>query len=535
MWFIMENVLDIATIYPNKMLIHYLSGRSPMLEFFGSQLQSFHSIKFLGDRSILKEVLLKYNKAIGAQNEVLENIELVENEDIMFVVTGQQPGFLTGPLYTIYKSLSAINYAERYSDSKINLIPLFWNASEDHDVEEVNNIWILNKRNDIEPVRIEDESMVGKSLEAIQLDKKKIERILDEMLESLPNTDFTELVFKELVYEELRKSKRWGEFFSRILTRLMGQWGLIIIEPRVLRPYLKDFFIDLISDPLYYNRVFLSTTNKLKEMGYAPKLHKKENIAGLFYIDENCFRNRIVINENNEYELSNGLIFTKEEIINEIEAHPERFSTNAIFRPIAQDMMLPTYIYVAGPSELGYHIQIKDLYKEFRMTQPNLLFRMGATLVERHIDKIIQKYDFKILELLNLNKLITRILKSKNKDFLDKYFEQILSILDDLKERLASINKELGIRTEYKKQSIKKILTSIEEMFIEYIKRDSTIMISQLEKAKAYLFPSEKPQERVFNIFQYLNKYSLSLLGCVKEVLREHKPGSHVVIKCWMF
>ncbi len=528
-------LLQLEVMYPNEMLLDYLKKKNPMYDYFGSSTDKLHSIKYPGDRGLLKEILVKYNKSIGAPNEVMANLDQVDNKNTQFVITGQQPGFLTGPLYTIYKTLSAINYAERYSTKDMKLIPLFWNASEDHDVEEVNNIWILNKENDIEPVKVEDETMYGKSLESIDVDRQKFNDLINCMEETFPKTDFSDTVFNEIIRGELDKSKKWGEYFSRLSTKLMGQWGLVLIEPYVLRPYLKDYFTSLATNPVEYNNIFLNNTNKLTEMGYKPKMHKKENMVGLFYIDENNYRNTISVNENNEYEIMNNDSMSKEEIINEIDAHPERFSTNAIFRPIAQDLMFPTYIFVGGPSEIGYHIQIRDLYKKFNLVQPNLFFRMGATIIERHINKIIDKYDFDITDLRDVNRLTNTMAASENKEFLDNYFSQISTTLDSLNKDLGEINKELGSRAEYKKKSIMKELDGIEKMFTRYTKENNTVMQNQLFKARSYLFPSDKPQERVFNIFQYLNKYSPKLLSCIKNLSSTSEPGNHVVLKCWMF
>ncbi|MHA1737293.1 MAG: bacillithiol biosynthesis cysteine-adding enzyme BshC [Candidatus Heimdallarchaeota archaeon] len=528
-------LLQLEIMYPNEMLLDYLRKKNPMYDYFGSSTDKLHPIKYPGDRGILKEILVKYNKSIGAPNEVMANLDQVENKNTQFVITGQQPGFLTGPLYTIYKTLSAINYAERYSTKDMKLIPLFWNASEDHDVEEVNNIWILNKENDIEPVKVEDETMYGKSLESIDIDRNKFDDLINCMEDTFPKTDFSDIVFNEIIRGELDKSKKWGEYVSRLSTKLMGQWGLVLIEPNVLRPHLKDYFTALATNPVEYNNIFLNNTNKLTEMGYKPKMHKKENIVGLFYIDKNNYRNTISVNVNNEYEIMNNDSMSKEEIINEIDAHPERFSTNAIFRPIAQDLIFPTYIFVGGPSEIGYHIQIRDLYKKFNLVQPNLFFRMGATIIERHINKIIDKYDFDITDLRDVNRLTNTMAASENKEFLNNYFNQISTTLDSLNKDLGEINKELGSRSEYKKKSIMKELEGIEKMFTRYTKENNSVMQNQLFKARSYLFPSDKPQERVFNIFQYLNKYSPKLLSCIKNLSSTSEPGNHVVLKCWMF
>ncbi|MCK5299453.1 MAG: bacillithiol biosynthesis BshC, partial [Candidatus Heimdallarchaeota archaeon] len=188
-------VLDRNSIYPNKMLLDYLNKKQPLFDFLKKSPKKFHSVKFNGDRSLLKEILLKYNKSINAHEETIKNIEQIENEDVYFVVTGQQPGFLSGPLYTIYKTFAAINYAEKFSSDKVKLIPVFWNASEDHDVEEVNNIRILNRQNEIVPLVIDASGALGKSLEKIQLHKNKCNDIISTMLETFPETDFTDMLF----------------------------------------------------------------------------------------------------------------------------------------------------------------------------------------------------------------------------------------------------------------------------------------------------------------------------------------------------
>ncbi|MBN1329523.1 MAG: bacillithiol biosynthesis cysteine-adding enzyme BshC [Candidatus Heimdallarchaeota archaeon] len=528
-------LLEQDKMYPNTMLLDYLNRKSPMYEFIKKDPKNLLSNKFVGNRTTLKEILLKYNKSIGASEETFNNIEQVCRDDVYFVVTGQQPGFLTGPLYTIFKTFSAIIYAEKFSSDKIKLVPLFWNASEDHDIEEVNNIKILDKNNDVAPLIIDEDIILGKSLESIRLDKSKINNLLEKIIETIPKTEYTNDLYNGLIKETLNKSEKWGEFFSRLLSKMMSKWGLILVEPWIFRPYLKEFYTKLVTDPIKYNRIFLQTTDKLKEIGYQPKMHKKEDVVGLFYIDDNSIRNTINFTENKIFEISNGISFTKEEIIAEINSKPERFSTNAIYRPLAQDQMLPTYIFVGGPSEIGYHIQIKDLYTEFGITQPNLQFRLGATVIERHINKIIEKYNFNIAELTDINKLASRLIRDENQDFFSEYNEKISNTLDEIIGNLTKVDAQLGQRSSFKKQNIMKEIESIEKMYFKYIKDDNQLLLNQLEKAKAYLFPSEKPQERVFNIFQYLNKYSIKMLECIKNLLTLVEPGSHVVLKCWMF
>jgi bacillithiol biosynthesis cysteine-adding enzyme BshC len=527
-------ILDLEIMYPNQMLLDYLKRKKELVDYFPNKYLKIHEVPFTGDRSILKEILLKYNKYIDASEATISNIEVIENEEIKFVITGQQPGFLTGPLYTIYKTLSAINYAEKYSTKKIKLVPLFWNASEDHDVEEVNHIKVLDKNNEIKSFTFDDKKMLGKSLESNCVNKPEHEKLIDQIQDTVTQTDFTDELYNGIIKKELDKAKTWGGFFSRLMARLMGKWGLIMLEPKILRPYLVDYFEKIISDPTKYNRAFIHSTGHLTKNGYNPKMHKKEEVVGLFYIDDNLFRHNITFSNESEYSI-NDEVFTKEAILDKLHSNPMRFSTNAIFRPLAQDQMIPTHIFVGGPSEISYHLQLKDLYKEFDLTQPNLFFRMGATIIERHINRIIEKHQFDITELRNANQLVNKLLLAENKDILEPYFDKVTKTLTKLNKELTQINQELGQRTEGRKKAIEKELTNIERMYLRYVKEDNKILSNQIHKAGAYLFPDDKPQERIFNIWQYLNKYSINILNCMKDMLKKTDPGSHVVLKCWMF
>ena len=114
-------LLDLEIMYPNEMLLDYINHRKPMSHYFPPHHGKLHHVKYTGNRSILQEVLLEYNKSIDAHDNVLANIELLGNENTSVVVTGQQPGLFTGPMYTIYKTFAAINYAHGWLDSGVRL------------------------------------------------------------------------------------------------------------------------------------------------------------------------------------------------------------------------------------------------------------------------------------------------------------------------------------------------------------------------------------------------------------------------------
>lgn len=291
--------LDRKEMYANEMLLDYLANSKKMKNFLSAEVKQIHKTPYEGDRGVIQEILLKYNKEINAEDKVIKNIELITDKDTYFVITGQQPGFLLGPLYTIFKTISAINYAERFSSKTRKLIPLFWNASEDHDVQEVNNIKILTESNDIENVEITDSSMMGKSLERLALNKELLREQIEVLKNKFPSTDFSPYIFDEVIDKELRKSKYWGEFFSRLMSRLMGKWGVILLEPKILRNELQELFEEIIVDPIKFNDIFLETTHQLEELGYQPKMHKKRTVAGLFYIDKEGYRKNITYSENN--------------------------------------------------------------------------------------------------------------------------------------------------------------------------------------------------------------------------------------------
>src|SRR5580765_5053552 len=175
-----------------------------------SKIQSFYSFPFsleqfkresvvpafpeVNHRLRLCEILQDQNRSFGAGERTLENLERLKEDDCLAVVTGQQVGLFTGPAYTIYKALTAVKLAAHYACRGIKTVPVFWMATEDHDIAEVDHCDVVDGESNLSQVRYEagpedSQKPVGKVVFS-----DSIQAALSPFLEALPNSEFRQQI-----------------------------------------------------------------------------------------------------------------------------------------------------------------------------------------------------------------------------------------------------------------------------------------------------------------------------------------------------
>ncbi len=230
--------LPASEIIPNRITLDYLSRYERVSHFYPCHFRERKFRKVEVDREQVVEILREYNRRIDAPQKVMENIEMLLDENTYAVITGQQPGIFTGPLYTIYKALSAIIVASNLSDKKHPLVPIFWNASEDHDLSEIDHVYLMKEN---KPLRINYPVSTGRSASEVRLDTQKMQGMISRIDEVTPDTEFKNPLLKNL-QNLAERSGSLGEIFSRIMIFLLGEYGLILIEPKYLRKIMVPLF-----------------------------------------------------------------------------------------------------------------------------------------------------------------------------------------------------------------------------------------------------------------------------------------------------
>lgn len=482
--------------------------------------------KYPSDRKQVTQTIKNQylNKRISAKTS--QNIKLLEEKNTLAIVTGQQLGLAGGPLYTIYKTLSAIKLAthltEKYPD--FHFVPVFWLAGDDHDFEEISSINVLTGDNKVENIAYktdDDPEKEAGSVGGLRLEKE-IEEFIGQFGSSVRNTEFTPdvLAFLSSVYQT---GKTISESFSEMMFKFFDKYGLVIFNPQATD--VKRLLLPVFRSELENYRTHASKLIQVSA-GLDEEYHAQVKIrpVNLFINNEN---GRYLLDplENNEFRLKRKKVkFTKDELSQLLESSPEMFSPNVILRPVCQDWLFPTAFYVGGPAEIAYFAQIIQLYKMFNLATPIAWPRISATIVEKSVQSLVQKYDISVKDFFELKGEIFNKVASLISEYdIDGKFEvtgnKLDNIFEELKEYLADIDKTLVDPAEKNRQRSLQYLAELKgKAEAARIRKHETTM-NQLQKSYSMILPNDNLQERELNYFYFANKYGLGFYEYLIEKL----------------
>src|SRR6266436_3644290 len=341
-------------------------------------------------RTEVASILYRQNIALGAGAETLSNLDRLEKGAVA-VVSGQQVGLFSGPAYSIYKALTAVQIAEELSQDGIPAVPIFWMATEDHDLEEVHHTtWFDNGK----LVRFELPAGAENGLPVGRIPlSAQIEPFVQEAAELLANQG-SDLLAQYLM-ESYRPEETYGSAFGKLFARLFVRQGLILMDP-------LDAGLHRVAAPLYQhalaerdalNEKLLKRGKELDRAGFDAQVKVTSRSTLLFYLADGL---RQVITASGGTFQAGEKSWTRDELVHRTHTEPENFSPNALFRPVVQDYLLPTAAYIAGPAEISYFAQSEVAYRHLLGRMPVTLARAGVTLVDAKANKLLQRYGVSI-------------------------------------------------------------------------------------------------------------------------------------------
>lgn len=489
----------------------YYNGDFRNLAAFQKQTEKIELSQL--SRKRLAAILKEQNLDYGCGGKTLDNIDQLAQDQTCAVVTGQQVGLFSGPLYTIYKSLTAIKLSE-YLNENANgcYVPIFWLASDDHDFAEIDHIKLLNKDNRIEEIRYQSLSSKTKIPASKILLTSEISRCIQLLKDLTPDTEFKLEILIHLS-EAYTSGRLFSEAFAKWMTQLFKSFGLIFIDAS--HPGLKDLgkkiFFHEISKNSPSTLKAMEASGKLKQDKYKSQIQLREGRLNLFFAEQE--RLAIQFEEKNYSIKGSPKTYKRDELLALVEKKPHLFSPNVLLRPIYQDGLLPTVAYVGGPGEIAYFAQMKGVYENFGLSMPIIYPRKSITILERKIDDVLKKYDLKIQDLWqNPEKIINKMCKKKIPDSVDKAFGAATSNLEKdllfLKKEIVTFEPNLERTVDATFGKIKQTYQSLEKKILKASKRRDSLVAEQIHKAANNLYPTGRLQERVFNILPFLIKYS---------------------------
>ncbi len=479
-----------------------------------------HTLSRSINRSALVRVLHHYNKEHQCGIKTLANIDLLHDENTLAVVTGQQLGICTGPLYTIYKTITAIKLTQQLSQNfpNYNFVPIFWLECEDHDFEEINKLSFINNANEITTSHY---LLEGKPLEKnlgavgnITIDNF-ITQFFTEMEQSFQKTEFTTPLF-DMIQSYYKSGNTFLQSFVGFMNRLFEDDGLIFLNPNTpeLKNLAKPLFKKELESVTEVSKIVIKQSAELEEQYHAQIKAKAVNL----FMFHKGGRYAIEPSEDGTYYLKNTRQrFSQEELLNLVEKSPEIFSPNVVMRPLYQDTLLPTVGYIAGPSEIAYFAQLQPVYDFFGMTMPIIYPRASVTIVEEKVKKVLEKFQLNILEFFgDVEPLLARIAEQVSEVKVDNVFLQLhTNFSEALKEAqfgITQIDPTLDGTLKTTQAKIESLLTVLKEKTQKAQQQKQDISLRQIQKASLYLFPKENFQERELNVLYFMNKYGLEFV-----------------------
>jgi bacillithiol synthase len=472
-------------------------------------------------RRQVADVLEQQNRGWNAGSETLGNIARLR-AGACAVVTGQQVGLLLGPAYTMYKAVTAIRLARELTLRGVDAVPVFWLASDDHDLAEVNHAFVPDGQGGERRLQTSSRGDEAAPVGRVNLDKD-IASLIDELQELIGDSETL-----DFVRESYRPGQTFAAAFAALMTRLFSRHGLILLEPsdKKLHQIGAPLFESAACEAETLTQALLARNQELEAAGYHAQVNVT-NSSTLFFFFKG--QRRVAVHRKNGHFSVNGEHWSSEELRNRIASHPESFSANVLLRPVLQDFLLPTATYIGGPAETAYFAQVQVVYEHLLGRTTPVWPRFSATLVEARLATWMRKYGLRLRDmLLSRNDfqavLARRTLPADIKDDFDRSREQLERLLAPLMGTLKRVDPTVASAGEIAARKMRYQLQRLESRTERAHLRREQVLERHATLLSSMLFPEKELQERRIAGVYFLGKYGTSLID---RLLEEYKPECH--------
>ncbi len=531
--------------HQSRLFLDYLRDPLALRRFYPSAVRFHHELaarapevlsKYEIDRAALCDALEALNLNWGAGDETRANLTRLREQDCLAVVSGQQAGLFTGPLYTIYKALSAVKLAGCLAQRGTPAVPVFWIATEDHDFEEVAAAEFISRDCRLASVSVStslhDEAMpVGR----IVLDKT-IEETIRQTLDLLPGTEFTPEV-EGLLRDAWHPGRGYGEAFARMMTALMGRYGLVLLDP-------LDSRLKRLAAPLYAEAVRRAPemaaaierrSRELEAAGYHAQVVASADSFPLFLHTADGARHALTRTTGGRYGVkATGEEYTIEDLTGRAAREPKCFSPNVTLRAVVQDYLLPTVAYFGGAAEIAYFAQTAEVYRVLERPATPILPRASMTVVERHTGRMLERYGLSLSDFFEgLDSVLARVVEEhlgvKTAQAFDRTEATINRELDDLREQLRRVDPTLADALEKGRSKINYQLNGLRTRYYRAQMARDRAVHRQLERAFAALYPHKDLQERHINITSLLTRHGRYVIDWIYDAINLGSSDHQIV------
>jgi bacillithiol biosynthesis cysteine-adding enzyme BshC len=509
-----------------KLVDDYLDGAPALAPFFAhAPATPLHSLSpaALADAGLCD--------AINAMQQTLGGNGRIEPGD-WTIVTGQQPGLLTGPLYSIYKAATAIRLAEETSAaSGHRCVPVFWVAGDDHDFEEVRAAHLLTKQHDLRTLTYAPVADVT----AVPMHRMPLEdslhALIDEAAAITTGSEFRAEV-TAFLHDSLNAAASFSDWFARVLARLFRDTPLVIFSPDLpdARRVAAPVFARELAEPLASTRALNAAGARLQALGYPPQIVKADEECS-FFLEIDARRRKVLWRDDTFFLPELGWEQSPEALAALLDDAPEAFSANVVLRGVVQQVLFPnTLAYIGGPGELAYWAQLRGVFDHFAQPMPVVLPRARALLTTRKLEKLRTKYGLTPdalqapLDSL-LDQVLARVAQSPALDVLRPrqaaLEAEAAALLADLARVPLPDSSVLGVAQAFHEQ-VQSGLARLDRALRRGDAAQVETVRQQLDRLAQALAPQRKPQERVLSLFSFLFEHGWDLVPRIVATLDPH-------------
>lgn len=541
-------ILNLSLPATNRFASNYLEQSADIQPFFHYRYNDVEEDKKRMDelssrifpRKEVAAHIESFMERFPTSEAVKKSIEKLRQDESVVVIGGQQAGILTGPLYSIHKVISIIKLAEQKERQLgVPVVPVFWIAGEDHDFQEVNHVFVpVNQK--IDKWTYPEKVLQKKMVSDIDLNKNACLSWVQNIIENFGETEHSNSLL-QFAEDQVTKSQNFVDFFANIIMELFKDYGLLIVDSgnKDFRLIQKEFLAKQLDNHETITFSVLEQQKQIGNKGYPITIDISDQAANLFFYDQKQ-NERILLEYNRESNRfvgkSGAASFSKEELMELVSKKPEQLSNNVVTRPLMQEWLFPTIAFIAGPGEISYWAELKLAFEHFHIKMPPIVPRLNITFLDRSVETDI--FDLK----LNITDVITRGTGQEKESFLSTIKDMELEeMFSKAKLDLIQQYKLIEAKTEELDRGLLPMLKKNEAYLLKEINfmqsklEDSVkfrhkVILNKYARVDLALRPDGFPQERVWNIFYYLNEYGLTF---IKDIMVEafEFDGRHKVIK----
>lgn len=499
--------------------VHSFYPRSPMFaEWFRDEASRVNYDN--ARRARVANVLERQNRAWNASPKTLANIDRLRRGAVA-AVTGQQVGLFGGPLFSIFKALTAVKLSDQASEGGVDCVPIFWLATEDHDLAEINHILLLSENGLSERLQTGSHGVEDAPVGTIRFGAE-IEPVVERAAALLGDSDVT-----NWLREAYRPGESLGSAFGRLFARMFADWGVIVLDPadKEFHELAKPLFRAAIERAAELDEALLARNKALEAVGYHAQVKVTPATTLLFQVKEGA---RTVVRRRANGGGSEFLVgderVSQAEMLDRIEQTAEQFNPNVLLRPVVQDHLLPTLAYTGGAAEVAYFAQIAVVYEKLHGRVTPVLPRFSATLVEPKPQRLLERYGLGLQDLFHgPEKLRERIAQQALSSDLQQRFDEAKSSLEHsmsaVRESLKSLDSTLIDAASNAEAKMHYQLGQLQARAARAESSRNEVITRHADSLSSALFPNKALQEREIAGVSFVARYGTDLLKNLYETI----------------